>query len=121
MEHRVREEETALAVGSGDMPVFSTPSLVALLENAAVGCVAAGLSAEDSSVGVSISIQHLRASAVGSLILGTARLTEISGRRLHFSVEAFEGDTLIAEGVHVRVVVERERFLKPIMPTNIEK
>ena len=113
-ETTVNETNTALAMGSGDMEVFATPAMVALMENAAMESVADFLPEGSSSVGTEMSTTHVKASAMGKTIQATATLMEIDPRKLTFKVVAKEGDTLIGEGTHIRFIVEREKFLSKV-------
>ena len=107
----VNEGNTAEFIGSGDMAVLATPAMVALMENAAMMAVALHLEEGDTTVGSMISTSHLKPSKVGRSISAIAELTEVEGRKLTFKISAYDGDTLIGEGDHVRFVVNREKFL----------
>lgn len=107
----VDNTNTAVALGSGDMEVFATPAMVALMENAAMNAVAPHLEAGQTTVGTEISTTHIKASALGATITATATLTAIEGRKLTFAVTAHDGDNIIGEGTHTRFIVDRERFL----------
>lgn len=107
----VSDADTAIALGSGDMPVLSTPALLALMENAAMLAVAPALGEGQTTVGGHIASSHLKPSKPGARVAATATLEEIDGRKLSFRVEAREGDTLIGEGTHLRFIVDRDRFL----------
>ncbi|MCH5335137.1 MAG: thioesterase family protein [Alistipes sp.] len=110
----VSDGNTAAAAGSGDMPVFSTPAMAALMENAAMNAVAHLLPEGSTTVGTRLEIDHIKASAVGAEITATAVLTAIEGRKLTFNVGARDSGGMIGEGVHVRFVVERERFMSKL-------
>lgn len=110
----VSEANTAATLGSGDMNVFATPAMVALMENAAMLCVAAHLPEGSTTVGSLMNTSHVKPSAPGAVIEATARLTEVDGRKLTFHVSACEGEKLIGEGTHVRFIVDRERFLSKL-------
>ena len=110
----VSNTNTALTLGSGDMDVFATPAMVALMENAAMNSVAPHLEQGQTTVGTEISTTHIKASALGATITATAILTAVDGRKLTFSVTAREGDTLIGTGTHTRFVVDRERFMSKL-------
>lgn len=110
--------DTARSMGSGDMDVFATPSMVALMENAALRAVAAHLPEGATTVGAHISTSHIKPSAVGERVTATATLTEIEGRKLTFSVEAHDGKGKIGEGTHVRYIVDREKFLAKVLPAD---
>lgn len=110
----VGAENTALALGSGDMEVLATPAMVALMENAAMKAVADYLPEGSTTVGVEISTSHLKASAVGASVVAEATLDEVDGRRLVFSLKAWDDAGVIGEGVHTRFIVDRERFLSKL-------
>ena len=110
----VDNTNTAVALGSGDMEVFATPAMVALMENAAMNAVAPHLEAGQTTVGTEISTTHIKASALGATITATATLTAIEGRKLTFAVTALDGDNIIGEGTHTRFIVDRERFLAKV-------
>jgi fluoroacetyl-CoA thioesterase len=107
----VADAHTARAMGSGSEAVFATPAMVALMEQAAVAATADVLPAGLITLGTHIAVDHLAASRLGAHVSATARLIEISGRALTFSVEARDGQTTIGRGTHVRSVVEGQRFL----------
>lgn len=107
----VDNSNTAVALGSGDMDVFATPAMVALMENAAMNAVAPHLEQDQTTVGTQITTSHIKASALGATISATATLTAVDGRSLTFSIVASEGDKTIGEGTHTRFIVDRERFL----------
>ncbi len=110
----VDAENTALALGSGDMEVLATPAMVALMENAAMKAVADYLPEGSTTVGVEISTSHLKASAVGANVVAEATLDEVDGRRLVFSLKAWDDAGVIGEGKHTRFIVDRERFLSKL-------
>ena len=111
---RVMEGNTAEFIGSGDMAVLATPAMVALMENAAMLAVALKLEEGETTVGSMISTTHLKPSKVGNMVSAVAELTAIEGRKLTFKIEAYDGETLIGEGEHVRFVVNREKFLSKL-------
>jgi len=102
---------TAAAMGSGDLEVFATPAMVALMEHAALKAVAAELPEGATTVGAEMNVTHIKPSGLGAAITATAVLTGVDGRRLTFNVGARDGAGMIGEGVHVRYVVDRARFL----------
>ncbi|MBQ2787329.1 MAG: thioesterase family protein [Bacteroidaceae bacterium] len=107
----VTDEKTALSMGSGNLPVFATPAMAALMENAAMLAVAAHLPDGSTTVGGSLNIQHIKPSGVGAEIHATAVLTAVSGRKLLFDVTAHDANGIIGKGTHERFVVECERFI----------
>ena len=106
----VTPEMTATRVGSGLVEVFSTPMLVALMENAAVDALDARLAASQTSVGVHMEVRHLAATPVGLTVRARATLTAVEGRRLTFTIEAWDEVEKIGEAIHERMVVDRDRF-----------
>ncbi len=107
----VGKDNTAAAMGSGDMDVFATPAMIALAENAAMKAVAPFLAEGETTVGSLIAMSHLKPTAPGDTVTARATLVEMEGRRLLFTVEASDSADVIGEGRHVRYVVSRERFL----------
>jgi predicted thioesterase len=107
----VTEADTAAAQGSGDVPVLATPRLIGLFEAAAVAALDGKLPDDMTSVGVSVSVDHMAPSAIGSKVSARAVLDAVDDAALEFALEAFDGDTMVGMGTHTRVVVERERFL----------
>ena len=114
----VSDADTAIAVGSGSLPVLGTPVLLAWCE--AVTCDALALVAPETSVGTRVSLEHLAASKVGATVVVTATVVYVdpsagSGRRarlVRFVVSAREPDgKLLGSGEVTRVVVDEERFL----------
>src|SRR5258708_19071919 len=81
----VSDADTAIEVGSGDVPVLATPRLLALAEAASVAAVGPHLAREMTSVGTAVSLEHRRASPVGAEVVVEAELTEVAGRRLVFN------------------------------------
>lgn len=102
---------TARTMGSGDLEVFATPSMVALMENAAMTAVAAALPEGSTTVGSEMNCSHIKPSKLGAKITATAVLTAVEGRKLTFTVGATDEQGIIGEGVHIRFVVDRERFM----------
>lgn len=110
----VSEDNTALNLGSGDMEVFATPAMIALMENAAMNAVAEHLDAGATTVGTMMRSSHIKASAVGATITAEAELVAVEGRRLSFVVKAWDEKGTIGEGEHERFIVDRERFLSKL-------
>ena len=110
----VTAANTALTLGSGDMEVFATPAMVALMENAAMLAVKDSLPEGSATVGTQISTSHIKASPLGATITASATLTTVEGRRLEFEVKAWDEKGVIGEGTHTRFVVDRERFLSKL-------
>ena len=110
----VCRENTAARMGSGDMEVFATPAMMALMENAAMTAVAAELPEGSTTVGAEMNATHIKPSGLGAEIAATAVLTEVEGRKLTFNVGARDAGGLIGEGVHIRYVVDRRKFMDKV-------
>lgn len=110
----VEERHLACQVGSGDLRVLATPVMLALMENAAMLCVADQLDAESTTVGGHIAASHLKPTGIGLTVTATAELTAAEGRKLTFKVSASDEEGLIGEGEHLRFVVGRERFMSKV-------
>ncbi|GAB3207908.1 thioesterase family protein [Marinactinospora thermotolerans] len=111
VEHTVSAEDTAVALGSGDVPVLGTPRAVALVEAATVAAVRDHLEQGRTSVGTRVDLAHLAPSSPGVVVVATALLREVAGGRLVFDVELAQDGRPVAKGTVERVVVDRERFL----------
>lgn len=107
----VTDDDTAIALHSGDVPVLATPRVLALCEEASVAAVRPQISDEQTTVGMQVQIDHLAPTAVGATVTADAKIEEIQGRRITFKVSARDERGLIAAGRVTRVLVDRERFL----------
>ena len=107
----VEEHHLAAHVGSGDLRVLSTPSMIALMEEAAMHCVAPHIEDSQTTVGGHIAVSHLKPTTHGRTITATATLIKMEGRKLLFSISASDEEGLIGEGEHTRVIVDREKFM----------
>ncbi len=110
----VADGMTALAVGSGNLPVLATPMMMALMENAAMLCVAPHLPEGSTTVGSHIQSDHRRPTPVGAEVQATATLTAVEGRKLTFTVVAGDAQGIIGEGTHERFIVDSERFMSKL-------
>lgn len=107
----VTDEDTALAMGSGDVPVLASPRVVALAEQASVRALDGSLPEGKTSVGAWVELEHVVPSRVGVTVVADAVLIGVHGRRLEFSVSVREDGEEVAHVRHRRVVVSRARFL----------
>ena len=106
----VTQKETAQQVESGELAVFATPSLLALVEKTAWQSIASCLSAEQTTVGTNIVLDHLSPTPVGLPVTCHTNLTIIDRKRLVFSFEVYDEVNLIAKGTHERFIVNRMQF-----------
>jgi len=107
----VSEKNTAKTVGSGSLDVFSTPMMIALMEEAACDCLAGCLGVGETSVGTQINVAHKAASPVGACIVAKATIEAVEGRKVTFTVVANDGKNEIGSGVHDRFIVDAEKFM----------
>jgi fluoroacetyl-CoA thioesterase len=105
----VSADDTAVAVGSGSLPVLGTPVLLAWCE--ATTCAALDLAEGQTSVGTRVALEHVAPSRVGASVTVTASVVYVDGRLLRFAVEARDGEKLVGTGEITRVVVDAERFM----------
>ena len=108
----VTAENTAAAMGSGDLPVFATPALAAGMERAAAESVRPLLGEGQTTVGVQLSLEHTAATPVGMQVRCESTLTLVEGRRLVFSITAYDDAGEIGHAEHARVIVGAARFLE---------
>lgn len=108
----VDEEDLAVAVGSGDLPVLATPRMAALMEQAAAALVAPHLDEDITTVGIELAITHSAPTLPGSTVTAEATLTETDGRHFTFAVRAYDSVGGIGSGSHTRVSVKATRFLE---------
>ncbi len=110
----VNKDNLAITLGSGDLEVFATPALVALMENAAMKAVADSLPEGSTTVGAMMQTSHVKPSAIGETVTATAVLKEIDGRKLTFEVLASDTKGIVGEGTHIRYIVDREKFMSKL-------
>lgn len=106
---------TALAMGSGDLEVYATPAMVALMEAAAVESLKGCLPPDKTSVGVKMNVSHLSATPLDASVRAEAILVRVEGRRLFFEVAAEDSDGKIGEGAHERVIVDIKKFMSRVL------
>jgi predicted thioesterase len=113
-ELKVTDSVTAIAVGSGDMPVLATPMMMALMENAAMLAAKNELDEGQTTVGGHIESSHVKPSKIGDVVRAEAVVTKVDGRKIEFKIAAYCGETLIGEGTHLRFIVDRTKFLSKL-------
>lgn len=108
----VSKENCAFTVGSGALNVFSTPSMIALIEKAAADSVTPYLEEGQQSVGTYLDVSHLASTPIGQKVWAETELTEIDRRMLTFKVTAYSEVEKIGEGTHKRCIIDIQRFLE---------
>ena len=107
----VNDANTAQAACSGALPVFGTPFLCALMEEAAWKSIAPHLEAGQSTVGTRLNVSHDSATPVGMKVWAESEVTQVDGKRIVLKVAAYDEKGLIGQGEHERFIVTDERFL----------
>lgn len=107
----VNYENTAKFVGSGELEVFATPQMIALMEQAAASSVAAELEEGQGTVGTLLNVSHDAATPLGMKVWAETELIEIDRRRLVFDVKAYDECGLIGQGKHERFIIQNDKFL----------
>ena len=113
-ETEVNESNTALTMGSGDLRVFATPCMVALMEKSAAGSIAPLLDEGQSSVGTKVEITHDAATPVGMKVWAESEVVAVEGRKVTFKVEAFDEAGKIGGGTHERFIIAAEKFVSKV-------
>jgi len=111
IEEHVTADQTAEALGSGDVPVLGTPALLALVERAAVLVLSGRLGHGEISVGTSVELRHLAPTPIGGTVTAALRLASVDGRTLDFEFRVTDRAGPVATGRHRRAVVDRDAFL----------
>ncbi|MBI2170197.1 MAG: thioesterase [Actinobacteria bacterium] len=108
----VEDSDTAVSLGSGDVPVLGTPRIVALAEEATVAAVAGHLDDGQTTVGTEVQLEHLAPTCPGAAVEAQATLAKVEARRLSFVVRIHDDRGLVAAGKITRALVDRNRFLE---------
>ena len=113
LEQVVTNELTAAAVGSGLLPVFGTPYMIGLMENAAQSALSVFLEEGQGSVGTHLDIKHTAPTPIGMKVWVEAEVTAVSenGKMIDFALKAWDEKGPIGEGTHTRAIINNERFL----------
>ena len=108
----VTEEQTAKHLSSGELAVFGTPYMIALMENTALKSVQPYLEETQGSVGTLVNVKHVAATPVGMEVRCESKLVEIDRKRLVFEVKAYDACGLIGEGMHERFIIDNQKFMQ---------
>ena len=106
------EDDTAIAIRSGEVPVLGTPRVVGMCEEATVLALAGRLAPGETSVGHTVQLDHVAPTRVGTTVRAEATLLKVNGRKLTFSVSVTDARGLVAAGKITRVIVDTERFME---------
>lgn len=107
----VTEDKTASLAGSGSLPVFATPCMVALMEQAAAELCQKELPEGKTTVGILINTSHLAATVTGVEVRATAKVTAVDRRKISFIIEACDNAGVIGQAQHDRFIIDVEPFM----------
>jgi predicted thioesterase len=107
----VTSKDTAIQHGSGNLEVFATPAMIALMENTAFKTVLPYLSDGQDTVGFEVNIRHLKPTPINQTVTCEATLTETAGKKLVFEVVVWDEKDVIGKGRHVRYIIEKDKFM----------
>ena len=108
----VNENNIAKTLRSGELRVYATPAMVALMEEAAYKSIQSELEDGKGTVGTVMNIKHIDSTPIGMEVTAKSELIEVDRRRLVFKVEAFDERGKIGEGIHERFIINNEDFQK---------
>ncbi|MCR5792094.1 MAG: thioesterase family protein [Lachnospiraceae bacterium] len=111
-ETTVTKDNTAIAMGSGMLPVFATPAMIALIENAAANSIVEQLEEGTGTVGTYLEVNHTSASPVGMKITCESKVTEVNGREITFTAVVSDEKGEIGNAVHKRFIIKNASFLE---------
>lgn len=107
----VTDEVTASKVGSGLLPVYATPNMIALMEGTCAESVQPYLAEGEGTVGVAVDIKHIAATPVGMTVRCESLLKEVNGKKLVFEVNVYDEKGLVGTGIHKRAIINNEAFM----------
>ena len=109
---QVTDNNTAIKYGSGGVAVYATPAMIGLMEGTCLAAVDPHLPEGMATVGTQLEVKHLAATPVGMTVKATATLTAVAGKKLTFTMEAFDDKEKIGEGTHQRYIIDLAKFLQ---------
>lgn len=110
----ITSEETAAKVASGTLDVYGTPFLIAFMEKTSLDIVAPFLKEDESTVGISINMKHLKANKIGDEIFCESKLIKIEGKKLTFKIKVTHNETTVGEAIHERFIISINKFLSKL-------
>ena len=105
-EINVEVDDSLVVKHTGGDGVFSTPSMIGLMERAGIQAVQEILGDAHTTVGFEVNVKHFAATPKGMNVRVRAELTGVDGRKLSFNVEAHDEDTQVGAGTHRRAIIE---------------
>lgn len=113
-EYLVREEHTAKHIGSGEVEVLSTPSMILFMEHTALKCVEKYLPQNYTTVGIRVDVKHKNPAPKGGKVEVVSIIRGVEGRKIVFEVKALWKNIIVGEGIHERFIVNKEKFLEKL-------
>jgi len=110
----VTADKCAGAIGSGELDVFATPAMIALIEETAWKSVAPFLASGEGTVGTALDVRHLAATPVGLAVTCETELTLVDRRRLVFTVRVYDAFGPVGEGTHERFLIQYDKFMQKV-------
>lgn len=107
----VNNANTAKALGSGELEVFATPAMIALIEETAWKSVADELSEGEGTVGTKLEVTHISATPIGAKVWCETELVSVDRRRLIFLASVYDENGKIGDGTHERFIINNEKFM----------
>ena len=107
----VTEELTAKHLGSGELAVYATPCMIALMENASANSLLPYLAGDEGSVGTHLNVAHSAATPIGMKVWAESTVTAVEGKKITFDVVAYDEAGEIGRGTHERFIIKPEKFL----------
>jgi len=110
----VTEAVSARHIGSGDLRVYATPAMVALIERASVLLLAPHLAPGHSTVGTGLTVRHLAPTPLGKTVRARVEVVSVNGGRIGLRAEVWDEVEKVGEAEHERAVIDVERFLRRV-------
>ena len=111
IEQTVTERESAASYGSGSLPVFATPAMIALMEKCSHRLAGLYLAQSMDTVGIEINVKHIRATPVGATVCAESEIISVNGKKIGFSVDAYDNKGIIGTGTHIRYIINPSEFI----------
>lgn len=110
----VEMKDTAKAYGSGLAEVFATPAMIGFMENTAYRSIMRFLPNGYSTVGTYLEVKHLKATLPGKIVKCESTVTKLDGKKVDFTIQVWENQTIIGEAKHTRYIIDEVEFIKKI-------
>jgi fluoroacetyl-CoA thioesterase len=93
--------------------VFSTPSMIGLMERTCVELTEPYLDDSEQTVGIHVDVRHLAATRIGQSVTVTGEILQVQGNKIRYAVSAANDQGVkIGDGTHRRAVINVTRFAR---------